>query len=507
VAGMLLKVNFDDEDLATFGRTFQRFLEAVTHATGRGRNELVRRLTEHLGADPLTLPMERATWPPYEHVNVYRAVEACLHADDREAELVGVGTHFHGVEGLSHLVEAALRHNAVDVGPVERVTVPVSPIASESVVALGLYLARVDGLPLVVLLSSPNPRFGIEMLTVDVLCRDAAAGDAFLEEVRREAIARSVFRGQVLSFHPTDFGPGVGPIRFHERPRLGRDELILPEGRLDLIERQILGIAEHRERLRAAGQHLKRGVLLHGPPGTGKTHTVRYLLSRLDGFTVVLLAGQTFRFIGEACALARLLQPALVVLEDCDLVAEDRDLAYGPQPLLFEVLNELDGIAEDADVVFLLTTNRPDLLEPALAQRPGRVDQAVEIPLPDEEARRALFTLYTRDVDVAADVDMEQVIARTAGATASLMKELARRAVLLSAIENRTLVEGTRDTIAGRHVTAALDELSASTEIMTRRLLGAEEGGDVPTGPGPAGAGPGIFRYGPLRPARWRPAP
>jgi cell division protease FtsH len=55
----------------------------------------------------------------------------------------------------------------------------------------------------------------------------------------------------------------------------------------------------------------------------------------------------------------------------------------GENPLLFELLNEMDGLSEDADVIFTLTTNRPDLLEPTLAARPGRVDQATEIPLPD----------------------------------------------------------------------------------------------------------------------------
>ena len=60
-------------------------------------------------------------------------------------------------------------------------------------------------------------------------------------------------------------------------------------------------------------------------------------------------------------------------------------------PLLFQVLNEMDGLADDADVAFLLTTNRADLLEPALSQRPGRVDLAVEIPLPDAAGRRRLI--------------------------------------------------------------------------------------------------------------------
>lgn len=72
-----------------------------------------------------------------------------------------------------------------------------------------------------------------------------------------------------------------------------------------------------------------------------------------------------------------------MIVEDVDLIAETRGMHPGQHPLLFQLLNEIDGLGEDADVAFLLTTNRADLLEPGLAQRPGRVDQAVELPLPD----------------------------------------------------------------------------------------------------------------------------
>ena len=106
---------------------------------------------------------------------------------------------------------------------------------------------------------------------------------------------------------------------------------------------------------------------------------MRYLIGRLPGTTVIQLTGDALHLIAEACSVARALQPAMVVVEDVDLIAEDRGMHPGQHPLLFQLLNEMDGLAEDADVVFVLTTNRADLLEPALAARPGRVDQAVEL--------------------------------------------------------------------------------------------------------------------------------
>jgi ATP-dependent 26S proteasome regulatory subunit len=94
--------------------------------------------------------------------------------------------------------------------------------------------------------------------------------------------------------------------------------------------------------------------------------------------------------------MARLLQPSIVVLEDVDLIAEERTREGACSAVLFELLNQMDGLADDADILFLLTTNRPDILEPALASRPGRIDQAIEIPLPDAACRRRLLELYGR---------------------------------------------------------------------------------------------------------------
>jgi ATP-dependent 26S proteasome regulatory subunit len=252
------------------------------------------------------------------------------------------------------------------------------------------------------------------------------------------------------------------------RPEVTRDALILPPGILEQIELEVLGIGEHREQLRRAGQHVKRGVLLHGPPGTGKTHTVRYLVSRATDATVLIMTGGGLHMLRHACALARMLQPSIVVLEDIDLVAHDRGMMgrYG-NPLLFDVLNELDGMAEDADVAFVLTTNRADVLEPALAARPGRVDLAVEVGLPNEDARRRLVELYARELSLQrGDVDM--IVDRTAGVTASFIKELLRKAALLSAART----DGGAVGVQGGDIADALDELLSERSALTRVLLG-----------------------------------
>jgi SpoVK/Ycf46/Vps4 family AAA+-type ATPase len=157
-----------------------------------------------------------------------------------------------------------------------------------------------------------------------------------------------------------------------------------------------------------------------------------------------------------------------------DLVAEDRGFGPGSSPVLFELLDAMDGAGADADLLFLLTTNRADLLEPALAARPGRVDVAVEIGLPDADARRRLLAVHGRGLTLdLSEEDLAMVVERTDGVTASFLKELLRRAVLEALEElpaDAAMADGPR--VTAPHVTAALDDLLDSAQGVTRALLG-----------------------------------
>jgi cell division protease FtsH len=302
-------------------------------------------------------------------------------------------------------------------------------------------------------------------LLVDGIAPQEGAVAELFADLRALMDEHDVYRGQVLTVKADPHGGG--DIVFLERPQLAADELILPDGVLERLELHVLGPSRHREALRAGGRHLSRGILLWGPPGTGKTHTVRYLVGAAPEATVVILSGGALGMVGAFSGLARRLAPSLVVLEDVDLVAQERTFGpFGSSPLLFELMNEMDGLGDDADVAFVLTTNRPDALEPALAARPGRIDLAVELPLPDDDARRRLLALYSRGLQLELS-DPEAVIARTSGVTASFVKELLRRAALVAA-------EAGRATVADADLASVLDELLADSSALTRVLLGAE---------------------------------
>src|SRR5712691_93403 len=455
-------------DVVRLGRRLVRLVVAAARAEDQ---PLQRLLSGHLGSGWASVPVVTGSWAPHDHVNVQIGLDAWLAAPGRQHELVGVTGFRHAPFGLGDLAQPGGLNphvRALGVGGVAVVTMPAGPAGqTRSCVQCALYLIDDRGARLAVLLREQGE------VSLEVAGGQDRA-ERVLEEVRRLAIEHNVYRGQVVAFGGEVFGPSGSPLSFLARPRVDRSEVVLPQDLLDGIEQQVLGVARHARRLRGSGQHLKRGVLLHGAPGTGKTHTLRYLLGEMPGVTAVVISGGALHLIREACSVARTLQPAVVVVEDVDLIAEQRVPHRGQHPLLFQLLNEMDGLGEDADVTFLLTTNRADMLEAALAARPGRVDHAAELPLPDAGARRKLIRLYQGNL--ALDLaDPEMVISRTEGVTASFLKELLRSAALYAAQD-----EESGDAPADRplrvtdeHMSAALDRLPDPRTQLPRALLGA----------------------------------
>ena len=463
-----------DDRSAAFVAIFQSFLDEVVDAHRRaaptGAPALIPPIAEHLSADPHRLPVVTEEVPSHLYVDLDIALGLAQDFGGSH-RLLGVGGgEQRRHSSLSEILETAGRYGQFPLGAVDYISIPTGPDTTRQAVAFGLRLFTFDNSPVVVLQRSAEPRFGHSSARMEILTPGDGVAARLIARVRELMLEHSVLRGQVLSLGGSTYEPGIGGITFHRRPTLTPDEIVLPAGVLERVFRHVAGVARHRERLRSAGQHLKRGMLLHGPPGSGKTHTVRFLVGSLPDLTVILLAGPSIQFVSEAAQMARALQPALVVLEDCDLVAESRDHFAGEQPLLFAVLETLDGLSDDADVAFLLTTNRASVLEPALAQRPGRVDLAVEVPLPDRAARRRLIELYARSLRFS-DEALDSAAAMTEGTTASFAKELVRRSVLIAAGSDRDATDA--------DLRESLAEMLSESEEITRSLLGSTGTGSV----------------------------
>lgn len=259
---------------------------------------------------------------------------------------------------------------------------------------------------------------------------DTAAAEAYLDELRRRSRTRTnPFRNRVLETVYTQLGL---TFRVVAPSSTSRDDVVLPRSVWTALDRNVGGLYAALDRLAAAGLATNRGVLLEGPPGTGKTAVCRALAGELAGSVTVIFCDATTVANGVRELYRQLthLAPALVVMEDVDLVVGDR--ATGAGSALLDFLVALDGAMSDHEgVVTIATTNDPRAIDPA-AKRSARFDALIEVPAPDAAGRAAILTRYLRDLGEASSgaVDVHRVAAVTAGMTGADLRELVSDAVL-----------------------------------------------------------------------------
>jgi AAA+ superfamily predicted ATPase len=425
------------------------------------KNSLADRLKEHFSADPARLPLLSQDFGLYERPNLHLAIEDLL--ADFKPELLGVIDFDHDVTipRLAHKSSSKLFAE----GPVEYIDIPLAAGAKLACVQRGLYLFQVESTSLALLVTQAAHHYP-PRIKIEVMANDRNVAEQFLRTLVSATREGKAYRGRVLSLELDCYRQIV--VNFHTLPSIARDEIILPEAVLRRLESHTIEFSRQIERMRGARRHIKRGVLLHGPPGTGKTLSAMYLAAQMPERTVVIITGAGMGALETACTLARLLQPATIVLEDVDLIGTRREhQLVDANALLFELLNQMDGLGDDADVLFVLTTNRPDILEPALASRPGRIDQAIEIPLPDTDCRQRLIELYGRGLNLEL-ADMDGLVERIAGASAAFIRELLRKAALIAATHTKGDI-----TVLDEHLTQALAELLVAGGELTKSLLGA----------------------------------
>lgn len=434
---------------------------------------LFTRLRKHFDTDPAKLPVIEQKFQTYQRANLHLTVEELLRDVKPKPMLVGVVLpHQYSDVSLAKLSRPTTA-KGYEEGPVEYVDVQLADDQKLACVKQGLYTFHDGGQP-VALLIAEQDRYYSEGIQTEVMALDREVAEQFARKFAKGVRYGTAFRGKVLSV--AEDCRGRVSVLFHKLPEIRRDNLILPEDLLRRIERQAMGLSKHADKLKAAGRHLKRGILMHGKPGTGKTLSAMYLAAQMPGRTVMVLTGNAVGSIETACGLARLLEPATIVLEDVDLIGTERhQQTVGANALLFELLNQMDGLGEDADILFILTTNRPEHLEPALASRPGRIDLAIEVPLPDETCRRRLFELYGRGLKLEL-TDSEVWIRRTKGVSAAFIRELLRKAAVLAAESNGT---GEELVITDQHMEEAIAELLVVGGSLTKTLLGVDCNGDA----------------------------
>ena len=254
-------------DIGDFAAAFQEFVAAMTAAARHPESPLGARVRTHLGVDPQALPSTLAEFSATDYPNLQLALDSVLSG----AEVLGYSARQSSYMDvvLRDLLAGNSMTGPVNLGPVQYANVQVGDGRVVQCVSAGVYLATHAGAPVALLFSRAAQRpMGASGLRVEGVSPDREAVQALLADIRAAMREHNVYRGKIISLHQRqDHSVGV---QFHAVRGVERDAVILPDGILERIERHTVGIAAQVERLRGVHHHVKRGVLLHGPPGTAR---------------------------------------------------------------------------------------------------------------------------------------------------------------------------------------------------------------------------------------------
>ncbi len=209
---------------------------------------------------------------------------------------------------------------------------------------------------------------------------------------------------------------------------------------------------EHPDMFEDVGITPPSGVLLYGPPGTGKTMLAKAVANETDA-TFIKMAGSELvqKFIGEGARLVRDLfelaeerQPAIIFIDEIDAIASKRTESKTSgdaevQRTMMQLLSEMDGFDERGEVRIIAATNRFDMLDPAIL-RPGRFDRLIEVPKPNTDGREIIFQIHTRKMNLAGDIDFDDLAEMTPEASGADIKAICTEAGMFAIRDDRTEV-------------------------------------------------------------------
>jgi proteasome regulatory subunit len=293
----------------------------------------------------------------------------------------------------------------------------------------------------VIVKSSTGPRFVVSL-------------SQFIEEEIKPGVQVGLNQQSfaVMCVLPSSRDPAVFGMEIEEAPDVHFSQIGGLESQISEI-REIVELPLKRPDLfTAVGIEPPKGVLLHGPPGTGKTILAKAVAQSTEA-TFLRVVGSEFvqKYIGEGARLVRELfelaknkSPAIIFIDELDAIGArrmdgatsgDREV----QRTLMQLLAEMDGFDARGEVKLVAATNRLDMLDPALL-RPGRFDRVIEIPLPSRDARESILKIHTADMNLDENVDLGCIADLAVGSSGADLKALSTEAGMFAIREERTNV-------------------------------------------------------------------
>jgi len=264
--------------------------------------------------------------------------------------------------------------------------------------------------------------------------------DLEAEEIPREVLNNILVTKDDFKNALKDMQPSTMREVLIEKPNVKWEDI----GALESAKQELKEAVEWPLKFGKVFEHMNarppKGILLYGPPGTGKTLLAKAVATESEANFISVKGpeflnkwvGESEKAVRETFRKARQASPCVIFMDEIDSIAPERGTGGDSnvtERVISQMLTEMDGLEGLSDVVVIAATNRPDIMDPALL-RPGRFDKAIFIAPPDEESRKSIFGIHTRERPLADDVDLAELAKETEGCTGADISAICNEAVM-----------------------------------------------------------------------------